>query len=86
MLLITICMTEKYNLEDKIHKSTDIFGRVLALGGAVATIYGLVTQDQETAIAGGALFSGGVLTYAAESMNAYFKTKIQYMNDREKRE
>ena len=78
--------TPKYKLEDKLHFPTVLTGGLATLVGLGATVYALATQNQETAIAGGALFTGGVLTDAAEYMKAYLKTKVQYMNDRANKE
>ena len=76
----------KYKLEDNLHIPTALAGDLAGLAGLGLTVYALVTQDQETAIVGGALFAGGALTSGAEYMKAYLKTKVQYMNDRPNKE
>jgi len=74
-------MEKKYRLEDNLEKTAATIGSASAIGGLATTIYGLVTQNQETIIGGGFLFSGGALTYLASSIRAYCETKIEYMND-----
>ena len=72
---------KEYKIENYLLKGNLKWSARTGLAGLVSTVYALVTQDQETAIAGGALLTGGAIWHTGEYVKAYCKAKIDYMND-----
>lgn len=79
-------MTNKeYKIDDHIRKIDQHTSALAALAGLVSTAYALITQDKETAMAGGALFIGGVIYHYGTYLKAYCDAKLDYMNDTKNR-
>jgi len=65
---------------DKYTSKTDLaLSALTGLAGLVSTAYALATQDQETAIAGGALLTGGAILHTGEYVKAYCKAKVEHL-------
>ena len=72
---------KKYSIENYTSKVDIKWSGLSCAVGLVSTVYALVTQDQETAIAGGFLFIGGIGWFTGEYIKAYCKAKVDYMNE-----
>ena len=76
----------EYKIDKYTSKADLAISALTGLAGLVSTAYALVTQDQETAIAGGALLTGGMIWNAGEYVKAYCKAKVEYLNEKIDRE
>lgn len=72
---------KEYKIENYVRKADLHTSALAGLTGLVSTVYALITQDQETAIAGGLLFTGGMIYHYANYLKAYCDAKLDYMND-----
>ena len=73
-------MTNKYKIDKYLNKTDVVLSSLAGLAGLVTTTVGLITQDQETAIGGGALFTGGAIWHVGEYVKGYCRAKVEHLN------